>query len=285
MNKRLQYMRFRTKHALNSVGVHILLILGTIVFAGPLYWVLKSSFTPLADLFSFPPKLLPTNFTFENYPLLLEHAPFIRNMFNSVVVAVLYTLATVILSSMVGFGFAKYRKAPGATVLFIIMLASIMVPFQTLALSLFLYISKLQWANTYQGLVIPLMANGFSAFMMTQFMQGMPDDILDASRIDGCNEFTAFWRVVLPIMRPALGALAVLQFVHSWNNFFWPMLVLSKQEMYTVPVVLGSFVVQQALVPYHIIVTGITVATVPMLLVFILAQKQFIAGLTMGAFK
>lgn len=275
----------RLRHTLVSFGVHAMLIVGAVLSILPLYWVLKSSFTPLADIFTFPPELFPSTFTLENYPRLLERAPFLRNMFNSLVVATAYTAATVVISSLVGFGFAKYPKAPGAEALLIVVLASIMVPFQTLALSLFVYISKLGWASTYQGLVIPLLANGFSAFMMTQFMKNVPDEILDAARIDGCNDFRAFWSVVLPIMRPALGALAVFQFVYSWNNFFWPLLVLYREEMYTVPVMLGSFVVQQAVVPYDIIAAGITLASVPMIIAFLLGQKQFIAGLTMGALK
>jgi len=273
------------KQFLSTAIIYLVLIIGAVIFIGPLLWVAKSSFTPLADIFTYPPQLIPKQFTFENYGLLLEAVPFIRNMFNSLVIAVLYTVTSVVLSAMVGFGFAKYPKAPGANVLFVIMLASVMVPFQTLAIPLFVYIAKLGWINTYHGVAIPLMAQGFAAFMMTQFMKGFPSELLDAARIDGCNDFTAFWRIVIPVMRPALGALAILQFVHSWNDFFWPLLVLSQKEMYTVPVVLGSFVAQQALVPYHIIVTGIVVATIPMIIVFVLAQKQFIAGLTMGAFK
>ena len=275
----------KRRQVLASIGAYLVLIIGAIIFIGPLLWVAKSSLTPRADIFTFPPELFPKNFTLINYPLLFEAAPFLRNMFNSLVVAVFYTVTSVLITSLVGFGFAKYQRAPGANILFIIMLVSIMVPFQTLALPLFVYIARLGWVNTYQGLVIPLMAHGFAGFMMTQFMRGFPSELLDAARIDGCNDFTAFWRVVLPVMRPALGALAVLQFVHSWNDFFWPLLVLTREEMYTIPVVLGSFVVQQALVPYHIIVAGIVVASVPMIIVFLFAQKQFIAGLTMGAFK
>jgi ABC-type glycerol-3-phosphate transport system permease component len=275
----------QAQRALQVVAVHGVLIVGALASVFPLYWVVKSSFTPLADIFSFPPELVPSRFTFDNYRALFDAAPFLRNLLNSLVVALVYTVVVVALSAMVGFGFAKYRQAPGARILFLIMLASIMVPFETLAISLFVTIARLEWVNTYQGLIIPLVANGFAAFMMTQFMESMPGEILDAARIDGCNDLRAFWTVVVPIMRPALGALATLQFVHSWNNFFWPLLVLNREEMYTVPVVLGSFVVQQAVVPYHVIVTGITVATVPMVVFFLLGQRQFIAGLTMGAFK
>jgi lactose/L-arabinose transport system permease protein len=275
----------RTREGISFITVHAVLIIGAIISIGPLYWVVKSSFTPLADIFKYPPELLPLTFSVDSYPRLLAAVPFFRNIFNSLFIATIYTTLTVLLSSMVGFGFSRYRKAPGANILFIIVLASIMVPFQTVAISLFVYIAKLGWVNTYQGVIIPLIANGFSAFMMTQFMMGFPDEVLDAARIDGCNDLRAFWAVVMPVMRPAVGAVAVLQFVHSLNDFFWPLLVLSEKKMYTIPVVMGSFAVQQAVVPYDIIAAGITLATVPMVIAFIFAQKQFISGLTMGATK
>jgi ABC-type glycerol-3-phosphate transport system permease component len=279
-------MRTRNFHrSVSSLTIHSVLIVGAILSVFPLYWVIKSSFTPIAEIFTYPPQLFPIHFTLTAYPELLEAVPFGRNMLNSLIVALIYTVLTVILSAMVGFGFAKYRKAPGANILFFIVLASIMVPFQTMALSLFVHIARLDWVNSYQGLIIPLMANGFSAFLMTQFMESFPDEILDAARMDGSNDLRAFFMIVLPVMRPAMGAVAVLQFVHSWNDFFWPLIVLTQEKMYTVPVVLGSFAVQQAVVPYHIIAAGITLATVPMILVFLLAQKQFIAGLTLGALK
>jgi ABC-type glycerol-3-phosphate transport system permease component len=270
---------------LASLGVHTILIIGAILSVGPLYWVVKSSFTPIADIFTYPPELIPMSFSWDGYIRLFASVPFLQNMGNSVLVATIYTGLTVFLSSLVGFGFAKFQKAPGAKVLFFIVLTSIMVPFQTLALSLFVHIARLQWVNTYQGLIIPLMANGFSAFLMTQFMQSFPDEILDAARIDGCTYLRAFIAVVLPLVRPALGAVAVLQFIHSWNDFFWPLIVLTEEKMYTVPVVLGSFAVQQAVVPYDMIAAGITLASVPMVIVFLFAQKQFIAGLTLGAIK
>lgn len=269
----------------SKISVHIVLIVGAIISAFPLFWVVKSAFTPISEIFNYPPELFPSNFSIISFGILFDKIPYLRIILNSLLIAVTYTFITVIISSMVGFGFAKYREAPGARVLFIVVLASIMVPFQTLAISLFLYIANLGWVNSYQGVIAPMIANGFTAFMMTQFMEGFPDEILEAARVDGCNDFHAFWAVVMPVMAPAVGGLAILQFVFSLNDFFWPLLVLSDTEMYTIPVALGSFVVQQAVVPYDAISAAITIATVPMVLAFILAQKQFISGLTMGALK
>ena len=276
---------FKTKKLFFLIIIYATLIIGGIVSIGPLYWVFKSSFTSIDKIFTYPPDLIPIDLTFEPYPKLFLEVPFWRNMFNSLFVGLIYTFVTVFLSSLVGFGFAKFKRAPGSSILFFIVLASMMVPFQTFALSLFVHIAHLNWVNTYQGLIVPLIANGFSAFLMTQFMKNFPDEIVDASRIDGCSYFIAFFKVVLPVMRPAIGAVAILQFVHSWNDFFWPLIVLTREEMYTLPVILGSFAVQQAVVPYDIIAAAITLATIPMVIVILFAQKQFISGLTMGAVK
>ena len=180
---------FKTKKLFFLIIIYATLIIGGIISIGPLYWVFKSSFTSIDKIFTYPPDLIPIDLTFEAYPKLFLEVPFWRNMFNSLFVGLIYTFVTVFLSSLVGFGFAKFKRAPGSSILFFIVLASMMVPFQTFALSLFVHIAHLNWVNTYQGLIVPLIANGFSAFLMTQFMKNFPDEIVDASRIDGCSYF------------------------------------------------------------------------------------------------
>ncbi|MYW70410.1 ABC transporter permease subunit [Streptomyces sp. SID8379] len=264
--------------------LYAFLITLLLVFALPLLWALSSSFKSRGDIFGYPPDLLPSPGTLANYRGLLGAHPFWSWLMTSTVVAGISTLAAVLLCALAGFAFAKYRFR-GKNALFNIMFSSLAVPFAVIVVPLFVMIAKAHLTTPYFALVVPWVAPAFGIFMMRQFTeQSIPDALLDAARVDGCTEFGLFRRIVLPLLRPALGALGVWSFLNSYNSLIWPLVVVSDPGDYTLP--LGI----QALFgatnrQYDLVLAGSILAAVPSLLVFFLLRKQLLEGLAAGAVK
>jgi ABC-type glycerol-3-phosphate transport system permease component len=222
-----------------------------------------------------------------NYERLTTEWPFWNWYVNSLVVAVIVTLAVLFFSSLAGFGFAKYRFR-GNRVLFIILLGSTMIPFQLILIPLFIVMSRLSWTNTYFALIVPFMAPAVAIFLMRQFISSLPSELIESARIDGATEFGIYWRIILPLARPALAALAVLTFLGSWNSFLWPLSVLRAREAMTLTVGMDS--IQGGLTagseaPIGPTLAAATLVTLPIVLVFISVQRHYIAGLTAASVK
>jgi len=255
-----------------------------VVFALPLLWALSASFKSRADIFSYPPALLPNPAVLDNYRGLFEAQPFWSWFTVSTVVAVLSTVVSVGLCSLAGFAFAKYRFR-GKNALFTIMFSSLAVPFAVIVVPLFIMVAKARLTEPYFALVVPWVAPAFGIFMMRQFTeQAVPDELLDAARIDGCTEFGLFRRVVLPLLRPALGALGVWSFLNSYNSLLWPLIVISEPEDYTLSMGIQALFGATGR-QYDLVLAGSVLAAVPSLLVFFLLRKQLLEGLTAGAVK
>jgi ABC-type glycerol-3-phosphate transport system permease component len=213
--------------------------------------------------------------------------PFSNWYVNSLIVASVVTIAVLFFSSLAGFGFAKYRFR-GNRVLFLIVLGSTMIPFQLILVPLFIVMSQLSWTNTHYALIIPFMAPAVAIFLMRQFMTSIPSELIEAARIDGATEFGIYWRIMLPLARPALAALGVLTFLGSWNSFLWPLSVLRQQTAMTLPVGMASIlggVTAGSEAPIGATMAGATLIIIPVILVFIAVQKQYIAGLTAASVK
>ncbi|MEU4767626.1 carbohydrate ABC transporter permease [Actinosynnema sp. NPDC023794] len=254
------------------------------VFALPLLWALSASFKSRADIFSYPPRLLPHPAVLDNYRGLLEAQPFWSWFTISTVVALISTAVSVLLCSLAGFAFAKYRFR-GRNALFTIMFSSLAVPFAVIVVPLFIMVAKARLTDPWFALVVPWVAPAFGIFMMRQFTeQAVPDELLDAARIDGCTEFGLFRRVVLPLLRPALGALGVWSFLNSYNSLLWPLIVISEPEDYTLPMGIQALFGATGR-QYDLVLAGSVLAAVPSLLVFFLLRKQLLEGLTAGAVK
>jgi ABC-type glycerol-3-phosphate transport system permease component len=239
------------------------------------------------EIFSWPPKFLPGASLLDNYRNMMTIIPFWRNFFNSAFVAVTYTVLALHFCSMGGFAFAMHRF-PGRDRLFAVMLATMMVPWMAGIIPWFILISKwLHWINRYEALIIPGAASAFGIFWMRQYIQeSIPSELLDAARIDGCHEFFIFFRVVAPLLAPAYAALGIMLFVGSWNAFMGPLLVIQEKVMYTLPVAL-ALLRQDPQRGYDagVLMLGTGLATLPMLIVFLMATRRFMAGLTIGALK
>lgn len=280
-------MKTLTRRLGSSVGLYFVLSIGLIICLVPLLWTLSSSFKTPGEIFNYPPSVIPKVWSGHGYGSLFRDFPFIAWVINSMVVAIVTTAIGVFLCAMGGFGFAKYSFR-GKNFLFTILLSSMMVPFVVLLIPLFQLMTKLNWTDSYQALIVPWLAPAFGIFMMRQFItQTIPDEMLDAGRIDGASEFSLFWRLVLPLCRPALAALAVWLFLNVYNSFLWPLVVLNSDHRYTLPVGLNSILSSQGIsqADYSVVMAGALLAAAPTVLLFIMLRKQFIEGLTLGSVK
>ena len=261
-----------------------LLLAGLAVPLLPLLWTLSSSFKPVSDIFIYPPQLLPTPGTLENYQRLFSDVPYLQWFWNTLWVSVVSTGLALFFSALGGYAFAKYEFR-GKTLLFNIVLGSLLVPFAVLLIPLFVLITRIGWADSFLALIVPWVAPAYGIFLMRQYIvHAVPDELIDAGRVDGAGEFRVFWTLVLPLVRPALGALAIWNFLGVYNSFLWPLVVMSSNEKLMLPVGLAQIYGNYSR-EYGLVMGGAVLAAVPMIVVFVALRRQFIEGLTFGALK
>ncbi|MEV5748857.1 carbohydrate ABC transporter permease [Actinoallomurus sp. NPDC052308] len=265
-----------------AVG-YLFLAAGAVVSIVPFYWMVVASTRDNDELFRSPPPFLPGGRLLHNLVSLQHSIGFARVMANSLGVAVVYTVVSSVISAMCGYGLAKYRFR-GRGLLLGLVLATMMIPFQVLLVPLFQMMSNLGWIDTYQAVIIPFLANSFGIFLMRQAFLDFPDELIESARMDGAGDLRVFYRIVLPVVRPQLGALAIFTFMSQWNSFLWPLLMLNTEDKYTAPVALYTLV-GQSHVDYSGLILGSFLATLPLMLVFFIFQKQFVSGLLGGAVK
>lgn len=271
------------KSKTNKIISYTLLIIGALISLFPFYWMAVGSTLQSGDLLSVPPKLLPGNNLIENFKSLNESLEFAKIMWNSLFIAITYTVIAAILCSMAGYAFAKF-KFKGRDSLFFIILCTLMIPFQVTLIPLFEIMVKLDWLNTYQAIILPSLASPFAVFLMRQNMLSLPDSMIEAARIDGAGELRIFFTIVLPTVRPALAAVSIFLFMSQWNNLLWPLITLNSKEMFTLPVALSSLV-GVARIDYGQLMLGTTLSVIPILIFFLIFQKNFISGILGGAVK
>ncbi len=263
---------------------YAILVAFLLVTIAPFYWALVSSLKLPEELFSPRPSPIPRHLAWENYVALFTKTELPRWMFNSAVVAFGSTLLGVFFCSLAGFAFSKYRFR-GSNVLFWIVLCSVSIPQVVTLVPVFSLMAHIGWRNSYQALIVPGAVNAFGIFLMRQYMQSVPDELLDACRMDGCSEFGIFWRVILPVVRPALGALAIFLWLTSWSNYLWPLVMIDSSDMFTMPLGLATLYANPWNIEYGPLMAGSVMSVLPIVAVFVAMQKQFIAGLTQGAVK
>lgn len=263
--------------------ITFVLIVVSIVMLFPFYWMVVSSFKPIGQLFTVPLEIIPRSVTLLSYQKLLGNSLFLRWYSNSIIVTVLYTVLATFFSTLAGFGFSKY-EFKGRNLLLIIVLGSMMIPLHSVSIPLFMLLVRLQWVNTYQGLVVPFAASAFGIFYITQYMRSIPSELLDAGRIDGCSEMGLYSRIMLPLLKPAIGVLTIYFSMVSWNWFLWPLVVMRDQRMFTLNVGLATLISDYRM-RYDELMAGSVLSAVPIIVLFLLMQKSFISGLTAGAVK
>ncbi|MBA3384323.1 MAG: carbohydrate ABC transporter permease [Actinobacteria bacterium] len=261
-----------------------LLLLGLTLTVVPFLWMFVGSLKPQAELLKEPPTWLPESPTVSNYERLWERLDFPRYFWNSTFIAVLITLANLLFCSMVGYALAKLRFF-GRDKLFLLVLGTLLVPGSVTLIPLFVLMSKLDLVDSPWAVILPAAAGPLGVFLMRQFMLAIPDDLLEAARVDGAGEFTIFWRIVLPLSTPALAALGIITFLPSWNALLWPLVVLTSQDNYTLPVALAIFSRGQFQADYGLLMAGSVVLVVPVIVVFMLLQRHFTQSVAMTGIK
>jgi lactose/L-arabinose transport system permease protein len=259
------------------------LTVGGVVSLFPFYFAFIAATHKSDDVLASPPNLLPGGDLIKNLDHLMTEVKFGDAMFNSACIAVIYTFLGVLVCSMAGYAFAKYKFVLRDTI-FLIFLGSLMLPALVTFVPLFKMISSWTWPFAWLGswwaVILPTIASPFGIFLMRQSMTQLPDELLDAGRIDGAGEFGTFWRIVLPVVKPSLSALAILMFMSQWNNFFWPLV----SQVHTIPVAIGEFN-GASIIDYGGIMTATSLSVLPLLVVFLFFQRQFISGALAGAVK
>ncbi len=251
----------------------------------PFYWMLLGSLKNTAEIFAVPPTWIVTQPKFHNYVTIITEPLFQRGMLNSVFISATRTVLTLFFCSLAGFAFAKY-PFPGREQLFVLMLGTMMVPGVITWVPVFMVMAKIGWIDTYRAVILPGTASAFGIFLLRQYCVSIPDELLDAARMDGCNEFQIYYKIVAPLMVPALITLAIFSFVWSWNSLFWPLLILRSRAKYTLP--LALYIVRSAeehLTDHGVIFAASTLASAPTVLLFLFLQRYIVGYRLSGALK
>ena len=275
-----------------AIASQLFLVVLTVAFLAPVAWALLSAFKPANDIIRSPLAFDPGSFTLDNYIAMFHDVPIASGFLNTAIVLVFKGGITLFFAPLAAYAFAKY-DFPGKNVIFGAVLLTLMLPTIVLIIPLLLQMKEFGWVNTYQALILPGSVDAFAIFWMRQVIAAVPDELLDAARVDGCGEFGIFWRVIVPVIRPGLAGLAVLTIMNIYNDFVWPVVVASSSRMATLQVVLSTLaqnISGNKVGADYATVTGellaaATVALIPLLILFIVLQKHFINGILAGSVK
>ena len=268
---------------LRKVGVYALLVLLSAIALFPILWIALSSFKPGSELFRYPPTLLPEHFTLGNYIQAFEKANFALYFRNSAIVTVASTLLTVIINTMAGYVFAKYRFR-GDKAIFLFFICTLMLPLEVLMIPIFQMVKNMGMYNNFWGLIIPPAATPMGVFMVRQYFYSVPNELMEAARIDGASETHIFIRLMLPIAKPVMSVLAIFSFMWRWNDYMWPLLVIRDPKLYTVQLALANFNGEYS-VDWNSLLAMSVVTMIPVLVIFLIFQKQFIRGMVTSGMK
>lgn len=270
-----------------KVIIYIFLIAGSFVMLLPLYWMIISSMKGNTEMFRMPPTFWPVdNKLITNYSKILRPSAsfnFMRYYANSIGTGIINTVVSVFTSAIVGFVFAKYKFKFRNTI-FVVMMACMMIPYETLMVSVYKIMISFGWTNTYLVLTVPYFVNIFGIFLMRQFMVDIPDDYIDAAEIDGCGQMRTFVSVIMPLVKPAIASLCIFMFMSTWNSYMWPLISVNSKALFTLPVGLGALYNDRGR-QIDVIMAASTLSIIPICIIFAAAQKQFVKGIAMSGIK
>ena len=292
----------KKKWSLGNVVTYLILVPGAILFVAPFAWLVSASFQQIGDMFNYPPQWIPDDPSPKGYKTFLGDDSGGANQAwrwfaNSAFVATSVTVLQLFFNSLAAYVFAK-RRFPGRDAIFLVFLATMMIPGQVTLIPNYLVLKHIPlfggndisgqgghgWLDSYYGLILPGAVSAFGIFLLRQFMLSIPDELLDAARIDGASEFAIYWRIILPLSGPALAASAIFTFTAAWEDFFWPLIIISSEDKYTAPLGLALFVVKNR-TAWDVLMAGSVIATLPMIIVFMVFQRKFIQGISMSGLK
>jgi multiple sugar transport system permease protein len=257
---------------------------GLFVMVVPFLWMLMTSVKPEGEVRAVPPTWWPETFTLENYQALFTRLDFPTYFLNSVIVALVVTVGNVLFGTMLGYALAKL-SFPGKRVVFGLVLLTLMIPGVVTFVPLFVLTTNMGLTNTLPGMFLPFLAAPFGVFLMRQFIQGLPDELIQAARVDGAGELRIFYSVIMPLCGPAMATLGILTFLGSWNNFLWPLVVAQTEDKYTLPVALALYSVGQNATQYGLLLAGAVVVVIPVVAVFLALQRYILQGIAMTGIK
>jgi multiple sugar transport system permease protein len=263
----------------------IVLLLGAIIVIFPIVWMLSTSFKNIEETQAIPIKWIPSSLQWSNFPTALTVLPFATYFRNTAIITFTSLVGTVFSAALVGYGFARLR-APGREVLFLLVLATLILPSQVTVIPRFILFSKLHWVNTFAPLVVPTyFGAAFNIFLLRQFFRTIPRDMDEAAIIDGASYLKIWWQVILPMSLPALGIIAIFHFIFEWNDFFDPLIYLSNNNLWTVALGLNGFQAAYGATPYNLLMAASLVAVLPCIVLFFLAQRYFVQGIVVSGVK
>jgi multiple sugar transport system permease protein len=262
---------------------HLILAPLACLIVFPIAWMALTSLKPSAETILWPPRMLPSRPTLENYREVFLRWPFLRFFLNSFLVSGVSTLAILLTSSSAGYAFAKI-KSRTLSIVFFVFVATIIVPFESYMIPVYLLVNRLGWLDSFPGLILPFIIMAFGVFFMRQTIQAIPDELIQAARIDGCSEFAILWRMILPLSGGPLSALAIYAFLNVWGFFTWPLIITTTQSMYTTEIGLALFQ-SQFFIEYGLVAAGAMVTALPLLLVFSVFQRRIITAVTLTGLK
>lgn len=277
---------YRMQKKLRTAGKYALCSLIALMMLAPFYWMVTTSLKAYAKVLLFPPQLWPDPVVWQNYVDLFSMQPFLLYMYNSIYIALVVSAGVIAFSTLAGYAFAKIRF-PGSNLLFMVVLSGMMMPVEITTIPLFLALSPIGLAQSHFPLIVPQIfgyCGAFGTFLMRQFFLTVPDELMEAAKIDGCGQPRIYARIMMPMATTSVATLLIFTFLQNWNEFFLPLIYLSSSKLYTIPLALALFTTENG-VQWHLIMAAATVSTLPVLIVFFLAQRKFIESLSMTGIK
>lgn len=271
------------KRRLLTWAAHLVLVIGALAAVGPLVWMVLASLVPAGEANALAAGVPPSRLTLEHYQALFSRLDIGRNFLNSAFLAAAVTLLSLLCNSLAGYAFAKLRF-PGRGRIFGFLIASMVIPGQVAMLPLFLLLRNIGLVNSFWGVIVPGLASVFGIFLIRQYAQSIPDELLDAARVDGAGEGRIYWQIALPLCKPVLVTLALFTFLGSWNDFMWPLIILTDERNQTLPVALASLVGEHVQ-DTELMMAGAVITVAPVLLLFLVLQRSYIAGIMLGGVK
>jgi multiple sugar transport system permease protein len=269
------------KRAVARWLLYLILLIGGLGMVFPFVWMIASSLKQAQDIYTL--SIIPTSPTLDNYRQVIEDTSYARWFLNSLVIAMISTASVAFFDSLAGYTLAKFRF-PGSFLIFVLILSTLMVPTEMLVIPWFMMSIEFGWTDSYWGIMFPGVISAFGVFLMRQFFSGVPNDLIDAARIDGFTEFQIFWKIAIPLVKPALAALCIFNFLGNWNAYIWPLIVVRSDEMRTLPVGIAFFSSESGSA-FHLIMAAAALATIPVIVVFLVFQKQIIKGIVLTGIK
>lgn len=274
-----------TQNYIANFITYTILIISSMAVILPFVWMIFSSFKTAGEIWTFPPVFMPKKFQWSNYIDAWNALPFDRFLFNSIFVTVCVTVGQLFTCSFGGYAFARLRF-PGRDKLFLMYLATLMIPFPVLMIPLFIIMQSLGWTDTLKSLIVPCLFSAWGTFLMRQFMMGIPRALEDAAKIDGCSYWQLYWKIIVPQCKPVFATLGIFTFMGTWNNFFWPLIMINTIGKKTLPLGLVMFQTRIAAeTPWHLIMAASCVTVLPILILFVIGQKYYVKGVVTSGLK